>query len=421
MLGGVVEAHPSIRTGTRPAIEPLIPPRFIRLRGICERRAVQVAATTAVWAVAAYFWTGLYRSIDHAGPLGYDLLAAWRAVKVFAHGGHPYSVKAFLYPPSSLLILRPIAGLSAQQVKIGGLVATMVVAIVSVMISAAAIGRSPFGMTAAVTVLVLRFTQALVGELVLENVTVLCFAALAIFFLCAIRGRWIPAGAAIGISMAIKPMLVPVLLVFLMARRWRGLWVAIALPVALNLVALALVRDPTEIFTKLPSLLNRVGVGVTLNSAWVDVARMLGLPDAATIAIRVVTAVLSLGVAYLAWTRINDERLRLVTASSALLIGAYLSGTLSEYHFMLTLAPFAMTVVIPRSLMRLPPMWLAIAWIMGRANLPRSILGLGLVANQSAYRAFGMSLVLVTSLAALAFRSPLRNSAPEELPEQMVR
>ena len=281
-----------------------------------------------------------------------DLLTTWRAERVFAHGGAPYAVKAFLYPPSSLLLFRPLAALSSHELKVVGLAATVVVAWAAVMLSAEAIGLRWWGITSAVTILLLSFTQAMTGELGLENVTVLCFLALAAFFFLSIRDHWALGGVAIGLSLAIKPLLLPVLLVFLLARQWRGFAAAAGVPVALNLLALAFVANPSQVFSKLPSLLDRTGTGVALNSAWVDVIRTLALPVGVSWTLRVVTVAVVLVGTWWAWHVLDDRVFRIVTSSSLLLIGAYLAGTLSEYHFMLTLVPLAMTAVLPRSPIR---------------------------------------------------------------------
>jgi arabinofuranan 3-O-arabinosyltransferase len=376
-------------------------------------RRAAAAATVACWIAAVASWVPLYiRTLGDKG-LAWDLLTTWRAERVFAHGGAPYAVKAFLYPPSSLLLFRPLAALSSHELKVVGLAATVVVAWAAVMLSAEAIGLRWWGITSAVTILLLSFTQAMTGELGLENVTVLCFLALAAFFFLSIRDHWVLGGVAIGLSLAIKPLLLPVLLVFLLARQWRGFAAAAGVPVALNLLALAFVANPSQVFSKLPSLLDRTGTGVALNSAWVDVSRTLALPVGVSVTLRVVTVAVVLVGTWWAWHVLDDRVFRIVTSSSLLLIGAYLAGTLSEYHFMLTLVPLAMTAVLPRSPIRTIGGALGMVWLMGHLTLPRSVLGVGTAAaNNSAFRAFGMSLVLVSIVVVLGRR---RQRQPKEL------
>jgi arabinofuranan 3-O-arabinosyltransferase len=309
----------------------------------------------------------------------------------------------FLYPPSSLLLLRPVAFVSLHAAQVGGLVLTAAMIWVTVMLSAQVLGRRWWGLAAALVVLALHWAEPATEELVLENVTVLCCVALAIFFLRGSREHWMSAGLVIGLSLCVKPLFLPILLVFVLARKWAGLAVAVVVPAVLNLVAFAVVKDPTQVFTKLPSLLSRSGSGALLNSAWVDVFRTFALPHWATILVRLVTVVLALIGAWLAWRLLHDARLRLVTTASVLLIGAYLGGTLSENHYMLTLVPLAMTVVLPLSPMRQVTAWIGMLLLMGLTP-PASMLGIDIDANLSAYRAFGMSLVLLTIVVVLGRR-----------------
>lgn len=386
-----------------------------RLDARRERSTVVVVATIGFWIAAVVSWIPLYHRISGLKGLGWDLLTTWRAERLFAHGGAPYAIKAFLYPPSCLLLFRPLAALSEHDLKVVGLAVTVVVAWGAVMLSASAIGLRWCGITSAVTIFLLSFTQAMTGELGLENVSVLCFLALAVFYFCSIRGQWVVGGAAIGISLAIKPLLLPVLLVFVLARQWRGFATVVAVPAALNLLALAFVASPSQVFSKLPSLLDRTGTGVGLNSAWVDVTRTLALPVGVSVTLRVATVVVVVVGTWWAWNVLDDAVLRVVTSSSLLLIGAYLAGTLSEYHFMLTLVPLAMTVVLRRSPVRTIPALLGIVWMFGHLTLPRSVLGLTSdSANNSAFRAFGMSLVVVSIVVVLARRrnAPLPVALP---------
>jgi len=378
---------------------------------------LSVATTVVVWAAAAVAWTLQCLHFDRGGPkLGWDLVTCWRAERVFAHGGQPYSLAAtgdrlFLYPPSALLVLRPLAALSLRELQVLGLLATAGLMWAAVMISAAVLGRRWWGLTAAVVVLALRWAQPMLAELSLENVTVICTFGLVVFYLLATKGHWVPAGFVIGLTLSVKPLLLVVLLVFVLARKWAALAVALAVPAVLNAAAFAVVKDPSEVFSKLPSLLNRSGSGVLLNSAWVDVLRTLGVPDYLTILVRLATVALVLLAAWWSWQQLDDLAVRIITTSSVLLIGTYLAGTLSENHFMLTLVPLAMTALVPAAPMRWLSGWIGVLWLMGLTP-PGSVLGLSAPANLSAGRAFGMTLVVLTVVAALGYRRlPQRNAA----------
>lgn len=389
-----------------------------RLHSARPPRGLVVAATIGCWAAAAVTWTLLCLRIDRKDTtLSWDLMASFRAEVAFVHGSQPYSLAAthhrlFVYPPSALLLDRPLADLSIRQAEVFGLVATAVLMWLTVIVAAHVVGRRPFGLTAAVVVLALHWTPAMVDELKLANVSVLCAFVLAVFFLLALRDHWMAAGILIALTLSIKPLLLPVLLVFVLARKWRPLAVTIAIPAVLNAIGFAVVKDPGQVFSKLPSLLNRSGSGVYFNSAWVDVLRQdLGVSDVLTILVRLATVALTLAAVWWCWRRQTDDVLRLVITSSLLLIGTFLAWTLSESHFMLALVPLAMTVVVPGSPMRWPPAWIGTLLFIGLTP-PASLLGLESDANFSLWRAFGMTLVLLTVLVAILVRPPRRRAAP---------
>jgi arabinofuranan 3-O-arabinosyltransferase len=299
--------------------------------------------------------------------------------------------------------MSPIAALSLRQIQILGLVVTALTAWAAVMISAAVAGRRWWGLTAAVTVFALRFAKPLIAELSLQNMSVLCLLTLVGFYWFASRDQWLLAAGTIGVSLSLKPLLLAVLIVFVLARRWRALAVALAIPAALNILALLLVRNPGGVLSKLPGLLNRAGSGALLNSAWVDVLRTFGFPHWSVIVVRLATAAVAVLAAVLAWKRLENLALRCVTTTTALLLGVYLAGTLSENHYMLTLVPFAVAAVIPGSPLRWFPGWIGMLLLMGLIP-PPSLLGISAPANQSAFMAFGMAITLLTIVAVVAFR-----------------
>ncbi len=365
-------------------------------------------ATLAAWALAVTSWVGLCRATSNGKGLGFDLLITWRALKLFAHGGAPYSIKGFVYPPSCLLLLRPLAALSHHDLVISGLIATALIVWATVPLASATLGLRWWGLTSGLTLWLLHYTESMRGELSLENVSILGALAVTLCCLLAVRDHWLAAGAVVGISLAFKPLLLVVLLLFVIARKWKALAAAVAIPAVLNGVAFLLVANPGQVWSKLPAVLNRVGPGVAFNSAWVDVVRVFGWPDAVSVLVRVVTVALVLVGAWLAWTRVDDTAVRIITTTSVLLIGSYLAGTLSEYHFMLTLVPMAMTIVVARSPMRTVTAVVGTVWVMGLLILPASWLGIAHDADHSAFRAFGMSLLLLSVIVVLARRTRLR-------------
>lgn len=95
-----------------------------------------------------------------------------------------------------------------------------------------------------------------VNLVLIGNWTAISAAALPVALLLAHRRRWGTAGLVVGLAIACKPMLVPVGLLFVIARRWRGLAAAVLVPLGLSLAGALLMPSPSLFFTKtLPFLL----------------------------------------------------------------------------------------------------------------------------------------------------------------------
>ncbi|PAZ17579.1 hypothetical protein CLM62_01590, partial [Streptomyces sp. SA15] len=64
------------------------------------------------------------------------------------------------------------------------------------------------------------------------------------------RGRWVAAGAVVGAAVALKPLLAPLALLFLFARRWRAPAALVLVPVAASAASGLLMPDPAGFFTR---------------------------------------------------------------------------------------------------------------------------------------------------------------------------
>ncbi|WP_369211705.1 glycosyltransferase family 87 protein, partial [Streptomyces flavofungini] len=188
---------------------------------------------------------------------GMDNAIVVRAAEAWLHGRSPYADRHFLYLPGAVLAAVPQALLPTAVARFAvpagvtaGLVAGWVCAL-------RLYGIPPRSRFAAYGLLGLALGFAPFGHLVeLGNWTVASAAALPLALLLASRGRWTAAGLVIGAAVAVKPLLVPVVLLFVFARRWRGLAAAVLLPVALSLGAALVLPDPAGFLTRtLPFLL----------------------------------------------------------------------------------------------------------------------------------------------------------------------
>ena len=93
------------------------------------------------------------------------------------------------------------------------------------------------------------------------------------------------AAALLGISLTVKPVLLPLLVVFVLRRQWRALAVAIMIPAAGTLAGCLVVRDSSRFFTVVVPFLTH-GAQLSFNDSLVGVGNLLFLTDVAVSTLR---------------------------------------------------------------------------------------------------------------------------------------
>ncbi len=382
-------------------------------------RAGLVVLAAWMWWRAVEHWRSLYGFALRQRPLGFDVRPIWLAEHAWLAGRSPYHVFNFVYPPSHLIVMLPLAAFSEKTVEHYADVAVVIALAAAVMMSAKLIGRRYWGLTAAIGFFVLSAAQPVHDEMILENVSVLIATGLCATLLLASKDHWNWAAGALGLTLAVKPILAPVVLLFVFARRWRALSISVGIPFVLNLVALPTIRGLGRIWSILPLLFDRTRTFDAYNASLFSVGALTGLPSLATTVVRVAAALVALLAAWWGWRFSYDDASRLVNTSAALLIGLYLAGPLTEDHYMLTLIPLAIAASAWRSPASLPIAWLGLAWLM---NAP-SIWGISThlvsgstfgITEQKALmvdRCLGLALVLLTLLAGIRTQRALTSCA----------
>lgn len=398
----------------RRAAEALLDWSKLRWHAALPVRMALAGLAVAVWWRAAAEWNLLYGiALRHVPPAGYDLDFSIAAEHAFLAGANPYTtVPGFVYPPSHLIVMLPLAAFSQATDTHYAELALIVALAMTAMCSAKLLGRRYWGLTAALAFFALSGVQPVGEEVVVENVSVLMGLALAATLLLARKGRWNWAAGVLGLSLAIKPILAPIVLVLLLARRWRALAIAIAVPVVLNVAGFLSMHGASSFFSILPFLFDRGGAAYdAYNAAIVSVGALNGLAGWLTDVLRVLAGAFALLAAWLVWRFDRDETARLVDTAAALMVGLFLAGSLTEDHYMLALIPCAMAVSYRRSCLRWLPAWFGVAWIY-TAGLPAStyhvwfvgtevpsqwFFGGGSTGEQTA-RCLGLALLLLTLL-----------------------
>ena len=122
------------------------------------------------------------------------------------------------------------------------------------------IKRLPSSAIAALA-LALACSHQLVFSLQLENLTLLLLPFAAAYYSLVAKGRWLGAGLVLGVSLTIKPMLVPFVILLLLERRWKATATAIGVPIVTSALALAVSYQPSHFAHALRGLLSGSGAG----------------------------------------------------------------------------------------------------------------------------------------------------------------
>jgi arabinofuranan 3-O-arabinosyltransferase len=203
------------------------------------------------------------------------------------------------------------------------------------------------GLAGAITLFALSLAWPVTYTLDAGNVNGPILLGLAVFLLTADRGRWTTAGLSLGLTLALKPILAPVLIVVALYRRWSTLLIAVAVPVVLSAPLLAFIPATRGFFdTTFPLLIHGQNkqiqeASVALHSA----AARRAVPSPLTAALEVGVLVLTL---WLVWRRARSpdcEPVRLVESTAIVLAGSFLLSSFSFAHYGVFLLPFAVSVV----------------------------------------------------------------------------
>ncbi|MER7464387.1 glycosyltransferase family 87 protein [Streptomyces sp. NPDC097981] len=300
---------------------------------------------------------------------GSDNAFVVKAAQTLLDGGSPYEDKRFLYLPSAVLMAVPEALLPTTvlrwslPVAMSGLLGTGWLAALR-MFSVPL--RSRFAVVG-FPVLALAY-KPYVNLVLIGNWTAISAAALPVALLLAHRRRWGAAGLVVGLAIACKPMLVPVGLLFVMARRWRGLAAAVLVPLGLSLAGALLMPNPSLFVTKtLPFLLQgQDAYALPWDASPIAVLPRLGVPEPVAVLVAFAGAGAGLWAAWTRWRRTGEEtdggELRLVETACMVMLAAFLVSRPSFDHYLLVVLPLLLaSAVRPGSIPRSPWFWLALA------------------------------------------------------------
>ncbi|MFI1973044.1 hypothetical protein BLA24_19285 [Streptomyces cinnamoneus] len=293
-----------------------------------------LCAAVLVYALSAI------RSYEKART-GIDNEVVVRAARTLLEGGSPYADKRFLYLPGAVFAALPQTLCSERVLFYGVPVVTGLLVAVGAVVALRIFGVRADSRLAAGVAVGLALFLPFHSLTTLGNWTAASVVAFPAALLAARHGRWGAAGAVTGAAIALKPMLVPLLLLFVLARQWRGLAWAVGIPVAASLAAASAMPRPGLFFTRtLPFLLHgQDAYARPYDAAWPAFLPRVGVPQplAFTLATAAATAVLYC--ARLRWRGGGDEGLRLVECASLLMLAAFVVFRPSFMNYALVVVP----------------------------------------------------------------------------------
>ncbi len=165
--------------------------------------------------------------------------------------------------------------------------------------------------------------------------------------------HWVSGGVALAVTLLIKPVLLPLVLIPLLFRQWKSVAITAAVACVGILLMLPFVGDPGAI----PGIFTKLGEGQTLagrvavyNISLSALGHVHNLNSVVILLARL--AIIGLAVVVIAIVAFRQPNVSLEVVgplSGVILTAVFLAGSLSESHYLFFLIPGAMTAVAVRS------------------------------------------------------------------------
>jgi len=370
VYGALVAAPDSIRTGLLKAFAPRTSPP-----------SVATVLRSILWPIAILMIIHRSYVLATNGYITDDYGPVYRAVVNFKMGWDIYNEHFeyvdphYLYPPGGTLIMAPFGYLPVDASRYWFITFNTIAIIIAAFLLVQLFKFSWTSVALPALLVAMFCTESVVNTLVFGNINGCVLLLEVLFFRWLLDGKvnhqwW--AGVAIGLSLVVKPLLGPLLLLPLLNRQWRALVTAIVVPIVFNVIGWFMVSDPMNFVRgTVPYIFS---IRDYFNSSIQGNGIYYGLPMWLILLLRI--AFLALAVASLwllnRYYRTRDPLFWMATSSGVLLIASYLVLSLGQGYYSMMLFPFLMTVVLPNSVIRNWPAWLAIygfmsadRWLLG--------------------------------------------------------
>lgn len=265
----------------------------------------------------------------------------------------------YLYYPSGTLLIAPVAVIDYELSR-WLFIGLNAVAILLAWYLLLRLFKFGLGSIAAPALLLAMFaSETVTNTLVFTNVNGCLLLAELLFITLLLARRDLWAGVALGLSIAVKPTLAPLLLVAAVRGQWKVFITALGVPLLLTAIAWPLSADPEKFVTVVMPYLAETRD--YFNSSIGGNGLYYGLPDWLTLLVKVVMAGVVAVSLWLLWRYYRHDELFFVTTFSGVLLTAwFLLPSLGQMYYSMMVFPFLMTVVLRNSVLRNWPAWLAI-------------------------------------------------------------
>ncbi|WP_421840557.1 arabinofuranan 3-O-arabinosyltransferase [Mycobacterium sp.] len=362
MYGALVTESESTSTGLRDSLLATFRPR--------------TSAPSAATILRSVLWPAAIFSVIHRsivlttnGNITDDFKPVYRAVLNFRLGWEIYNEHFdyvdphYLYPPGGTLLMAPFGYLPFAPSRYLFILINLVAILIAAYLLLRMFKYTLTSVAAPALLLAMFATETVTNTLVFTNING-CILLLEVLFLRWLLdgrvGRQWWAGVAIGVTLALKPLLGPLLLLPLLNRQWRALVTATAVPLAINIAALPLINRPMDFFTRtLPYIL---GTRDYFNSSILGNGVYFGLPTWLILFLRILFTGIAIASMWLLYRyyRTRDPLFWFTTSAGVLLLWSWLALSLAQGYYSMMLFPFLMTIVLPNSTIRNWPAWLGI-------------------------------------------------------------
>nr|WP_280419508.1 glycosyltransferase family 87 protein [Nocardia carnea] len=265
----------------------------------------------------------------------------------------------YLYPPSGTLLIAPIAVIDYEKSRWLFILLNAVAILIAWYLLLKLFNYTLRSIAAPALLLAMFMSETVINTLVFTNVNGCLLLAEMLFLMLLLQRRDLWAGVILGLSMAVKPTLAPLLLIALVRKQWTLVATAVAVPIVLTGVAWPLSKDPEAFFSRTTPYL--METRDYFNSSIPGNAEYYGLPPWLMWGIRGTMAVLVLIALWILYRYYRKDELFFVTTASGLLLTAeFLLLSLGQMYYSMLLFPFLMSVVLRNSVLRNWPAWLAV-------------------------------------------------------------